>query len=404
MSTKKIIISLLLASIPSLSFGGWSGPQEVITGTWGSGAGQFDFDAGDTTDFFPKEFGVDKDGHVVIPDEGNKRIVIYNSNGTIKNTLYKPSSLPDLDNSAGWPSGFILYTGGNSFAIDCDYQKTSGRGRRPFKICLIDYNSNILSKLDAAQVFPVETGYVLLKNNIYSLYSPTGILIKTSAERLLELGVVSERPISESQYKLTIKYPDKTYELTTGGTFMRYVRDMKGYVYGVNDDSLWKFDQCGKQVGELLMPENQTETVTSKTGKSLAIPVEYGQPVIAPSGDVYTWKKTAFKYSIVKWTWQDESTVPSGPDAPTGLTVTPSTTGLYLAWTASAQDPGCVTGYEIARATTSGGVYSTIGTVNKGVVKYNDTSAEVGTMYYYKVRAKAGSEYSPYTAEVSGKR
>ena len=50
----------------------------------GSGAGQFDFDAGDTTDFFPKEFGVDKDGHVVIPDEGNKRIVIYNSNGTIK--------------------------------------------------------------------------------------------------------------------------------------------------------------------------------------------------------------------------------------------------------------------------------------------------------------------------------
>ena len=72
-------------------------------------------------------------------------------------------------------------------------------------------------------------------------YSPTGQLIKTSATKPLELGVVSERPISESQYKITIKYPDKIYELTTSGTFMSYARDVKGYVYGVNDDSLWRY-------------------------------------------------------------------------------------------------------------------------------------------------------------------
>lgn len=82
----------------------------------------------------------------------------------------------------------------------------------------------------------------------------------------------------------------------------------------------------------------------------------------------------------------------------------PSTTGLYLTWTASPSDPGCVTGYEVARATSSGGVFSSVGTVNAGVVKYNDTSAAAGTTYFYKVRAVAGSEYSPYTAEVSGKR
>jgi len=38
------------------------------------------------------------------------------------------------------------------------------------------------------------------------------------------------------------------------------------------------------------------------------------------------------------------------------------------------------------------------------VVKYNDTTAEAGTTYYYKIRVVAGSEYSPYTTEVSGKR
>jgi hypothetical protein len=63
-----------------------------------------------------------------------------------------------------------------------------------------------------------------------------------------------------------------------------------------------------------------------------------------------------------------------------------------------------VPGYEIARAATSGGVYSTVATVDKGVVKYNDATANAGTTYYYKVRAKAGDEYSPFTPEVSGKR
>jgi len=84
--------------------------------------------------------------------------------------------------------------------------------------------------------------------------------------------------------------------------------------------------------------------------------------------------------------------------------VTPSINGLYLTWTTSPNDPGCVTGYEVVRATSSGGVYSNLTTVEKGVVKYNDTSASAGTTYYYKVRAVAGTEYSPYTAVVSGKR
>jgi hypothetical protein len=130
----------------------------------------------------------------------------------------------------------------------------------------------------------------------------------------------------------------------------------------------------------------------------------YGSPLLAPNGDVYTWKRTPDKYSILKWTWVDDPNAPTGPDAPTGLTLMPSTTGIYLNWTASPNDPGCVTGYEVARASSAGGVTTTVATVEKSVIKYNDTTAEVGTMYYYKVRAKAGSEYSNYTTEVSGKR
>ena len=73
---------------------------------------------------------------------------------------------------------------------------------------------------------------------------------------------------------------------------------------------------------------------------------------------------------------------------------------MYLTWAASPNDPGCVTGYEIDQATTSGGPYTVLTTVNAGVLKYNDTSAAAGTTYYYKIRAVSGTDYSPYTSEV----
>jgi hypothetical protein len=69
-----------------------------------------------------------------------------------------------------------------------------------------------------------------------------------------------------------------------------------------------------------------------------------------------------------------------------------------------------VTGYEIVRATNAGGPYSTLATVNvgtanaAGTIRYTDTTIESGKTYYYKVRALAGTEYSPYSNEASGKK
>ncbi len=108
--------------------------------------------------------------------------------------------------------------------------------------------------------------------------------------------------------------------------------------------------------------------------------------------------------SIIQLLWVDEPGGDYGPDAPTGLTVTPSTNGLYLAWKPSPQDPGCVTGYELSRSTSTGGVYSVLTTVDKGVGNFNDTTALEGTTYFYKIRAKSGNDFSPYTPEASAKR
>lgn len=50
------------------------------------------------------------------------------------------------------------------------------------------------------------------------------------------------------------------------------------------------------------------------TGKYMNSAVEYGEPVVAPNGDVYAWKKTDFGYSILKWTWVDDPDTPPCPE------------------------------------------------------------------------------------------
>jgi hypothetical protein len=357
----------MFISFTNITEAAWQGPAEVISGTWGSNDNQFGIEYGDTNDVFPERFYLLLDNAVILEDIINGRTKIYNSAGALTKIIKCVKS----------PTG----EWNEECRIDGVFIETTSEGN----------------------VWADQSKY---KQPKYSLYSPTGQLIKTSTTMPAELGVVKTESRGSGNYRITITYPDKTYILTSDSYFTKYVRDKNGNVYGLNSGGVWRFSQCGKEIAELTMPQEEKETITAKNApdQSISLDVEYGEPVVAPNGDVYTWKKTLSKYIIVKWTWQDDPSVPSGPDAPTGLTVTPSTTGLYLAWTASAQDPGCVTGYEVARATTSGGVFSTVGTVAASVLKYNDTTASSGTTYYYKIRAVAGSEYSPYTAEVSGKR
>jgi len=264
-----------------------------------------------------------------------------------------------------------------------------------------------------------------LKQQGYSLYSSAGQHIKTATTKPLQLGVIDRSAQqSDGNYKIVVRYPECTYAITVPRQIPDVIsRDLAGNLYVIQRlvDSVKsgtpdvetiqhcrviRYNFCGKETGRLDLPEDTFEIIgkDSTVGIRERILSEYGQPVVAHHSDVYTWKRTPDKYSILKWTWVDDTNVITGPDAPTNFSVMPSTTGLYLTWSASPCDPGCVTGYEVSRATTSGGMTTTVATVDKGVIKYNDTTATAGTTYYYKVRAVAGSEYSSYTIEVSGKR
>lgn len=90
--------------------------------------------------------------------------------------------------------------------------------------------------------------------------------------------------------------------------------------------------------------------------------------------------------------------------APTALKLMIVPDGFKLSWQPSPEDPGVVTGYEIVRSDLASGPFNTVAVVGGGTLQYIDTTAAPEIIYYYKVRAIAGTEQSPYSNTVTGER
>jgi len=154
-----ILIGIIMLS-PHLSYSGWIGPQEVLSGTWGTGVGQFYYFAGDSFDFFPKRFGIDTNGNIFINDKANKRIQIFDSAGTLKKVVMAPSGFNII---RGWPYDIYVHPNGSFIA--------SYEGPQKF---FFDNNGNFVKKVDVyGPAFPVKDGYYFYVSRIeYPLYTP----------------------------------------------------------------------------------------------------------------------------------------------------------------------------------------------------------------------------------------
>ena len=91
--------------------------------------------------------------------------------------------------------------------------------------------------------------------------------------------------------------------------------------------------------------------------------------------------------------------------APGALTVTPGINyDLWLSWGAIQNNSSVH--YAVERKVTSGGTWTEIGVTTavpgdpEGRWQYIDTGLSMNTNYYYRVRAKDGDGYGPYSAEV----
>ena len=85
------------------------------------------------------------------------------------------------------------------------------------------------------------------------------------------------------------------------------------------------------------------------------------------------------------------------PNPPAGLNAAPGTNLVSLSWTAATGSP---TGYNVKRATVSGGPFTNIGTTTAPIVNYND-SVLGGQTFYYVVTAVNGSGESTNSLQVS---
>jgi len=384
-----ILFSLLAILLPAISFADYVGPTVIIEGLWGKGDLDFGFEHGDTMDSFPGIIFVDILGNIIIGDSVNSRVKIYSSKGVgLLNFTYKAITVP----YGGWPANLRVKAGVGIFSIYEKLQK-------------YDYKGKLIWAIDipgTRDYWVLKDGSVILQDisKNYIKYSPNGQLLKTYTERPLELGVVKEESLGGRGYRVTIKYPDMTYSLNKG-PFQEYIRGCEGSLYAVAFKFVEKFGTSGESVGELTIPEDQHKVIRP-AGRGLEqrseVVEEYGQPVVAPMGDVYTWKRTPDKYSIIKWVWVD------GPDAPQMLRAMASSTGIALTWEQPQKDASAVTSYEINRSGDVCGPFRPIGTVKKGVLTYEDQGVKPGETWYYQVRAMRDKTPSGYSNKAIGTR
>lgn len=371
MGLKGLFISIIiLCSLPFDGSAAWIGPESHIENTWGDSPGLFGFVVGETSSTFPFLEAVLPDSAVVVSDIVNKKQMLFSNNGLllkeVKWTLVKDQSGEEYYEISEYSFGDVIG---------------------------ISKSGNLFT----------ESGEEYYETTL------TGDVIRTYVERPLEAGQIKEDGrITNDMYKVTITYPDKEWTIVDDSMCSKYYRDTRGKLYCSEEKYVAKYNDCGLVVAELTLPDSNVKVLPSNMAgieNTYFTKEEYGNLTIAPNGDLYAWKRTPETYSIVKWTWQDDSSDPAPkPNPPRNLNTQKVDTGLKLEWWTSFQDPGCVTGYEISRGDTSGGPYTSIGTVDKGVVEYIDTTVAPGTTYFYVIRAQSGTEYSAYSNEVTATR
>lgn len=93
---------------------------------------------------------------------------------------------------------------------------------------------------------------------------------------------------------------------------------------------------------------------------------------------------------------------PTGTSAANGICVVLTSTAVTVSWTATTST--FADGYQIFRSTTSGGPYTSIGTVSgRTTTTFSDTTPAFNTTYYYVVQATKGSWRSANSNQASVK-
>ena len=229
MSVRLSLLSLLfIVFTAGIAFAGWSGPAEIIIGTWGAGKGQFGLRSEGGFFVAPSIEAVTTDQNVIIADPANKKQLVFNSKGMLVEEVH-------------WGDA---------------------------------------------------------KARSLSVHAPL-------SQRDREAVTVYSQKIGAKLYRITIVFPEKNVNVDSDTDFKTSTRDAAGFIYGLAGDYVVRFDPVGKKAGELSLPRAHEMLVQDPVQRTQrGVYIEYGEPVVAPNGDVYLWQKSDANYTVLKWTWK----------------------------------------------------------------------------------------------------
>lgn len=251
---KIFILLLLLFALHRTGYAAWTGPVEVLSGSWGSNPGQFGINYDDTADTFPKTICISSSGNIVIADENNSRVQTFKPDGT-SIAAFGPQNIPD---SEGWRLGWPLRLGCLSSSIYTEFDKYTQ---------IYSFSGSLMKSWDNLQggllAILQDDNFVTETSTAYYFYSPNGQLIKTSNTKLSELGKVKAQTVGPNQYRHTIEYPTKIYSFVIPWpTLNAFARDNADNLIvsaqtNVND-AVYKISPCGKILGQFYIPDTKS--------------------------------------------------------------------------------------------------------------------------------------------------
>lgn len=190
---------------------------------------------------------------------------------------------------------------------------------------------------------------------------------------------------------------------TSGHTYMISVTDQNGVVYGPAYYPAPPSVPTGVSIsgsgGTGILSWNSNPSGDNVTFYKV---YENGSYLTSVTGTTYNF--SGLLAGTYDFTVSAGNTVGESPQSPSvnytvlempELIATPGNAQVTLSWNSVTG----ATGYNIGRATTSGGIYTTIAS-NVSATTYNDTNLTNGTTYYYIVSATSASGGSDNSAEV----
>lgn len=385
-------ILLLCALSVSQSSAAWTETKTVVSGNWGTDYDEFGLREIYYREQFPQFFDVDELGNVAIADPVNLRVKLYDHAGTLL-SIIRPS-LP-YEDQVEWPHGAIRI-GQRKLAVN---YKRDG-------VQIYDYSGTLLKTLDdSGSLLPQNLPEGQFLTSYKRLYTADGTLVDKNSDMLTFSYDLKEEKVWSERYQVFHR-AEGNIRIYSHPQLKKVFTNDIGQLFAIAYDQpegLAHVSTCGKIGPRFNLPERQwislrPDSIGDWSGSDYA--PDYGPPQATPSGDVMLWKKTPEGFSLLRWSWDGElSPLFDAPYYPRFLVAAPINDGILLSWDTSYSDPGCVTSYQIARSTVSGGPYEPLGTVLEGELSFVDRERLSAGTYFYVVRALNGNIPSGYSNE-----